>query len=80
MMSTADHIIDEIGIMKNQDKHIARPMDAYRKDKEVICMKNPETRFRCEAVMIDGYRNTATIIREFERISVLDINSTEETF
>jgi hypothetical protein len=80
MMSTADHIIDEMGIMENQKKHIARPMDAYRKNKELICMKDPDTRFRCEAVMIDGYRSTAEIIREFERIGVPNINSTEETF
>ncbi len=80
MMSTAKNIIDEMGMVKNQKKHIARPMDAYKKNKELICMKDPETRFRCEAVMIDGYRSTAEIIREFERINVLDINSAEETF
>lgn len=66
--------------MTKEIKHIARPMDAYKKKKDLICTENPDTRFRCEAVKMTGYRSTAEIIREFELIDGLDIYNAEETF
>ena len=62
-------------------KHIARPMDAYRKIKDVKCVDDPDTKFRCKAAKKEsGYRSTKEIIGEFDRIDLIDINSKEETF
>ena len=62
-------------------KHIARPMDAYRRKKELKCVDNPETQFRCAAAKKEsGYRSTDAIIGEFDRIDFIGINSKEETF
>lgn len=68
--------------MNNEKKeHKARPMDAYRKKKDVKCIDDPDTKFRCEAVKKEtGYRSTDEIIGEFDRIDFIDINSKAESF
>lgn len=68
--------------MKKTDrKHIARPMDAYKKKTILKCVDNPETAFRCEAVRnTESYRSVKEIIAEFDPAVHLEINSNEPAF
>jgi hypothetical protein len=66
---------------KSKKKHIARPMDAYEKEKKLRCIDNPNTKFRREAVLnTTHYRSVKEVMAEFELIAIPDINSTIETF